>query len=145
MQVTFIRDADGMVNSLVHHQGGAEAKPCLDAEVAARAEETWSRKREKIPQLDSEQTLRRVIANSLRGEPDYEMMSPVLAALAREQHDLVIAELKSVGPLRALTFRGVGQSGVDVYDAKFDNAEMEWGIFIGRNGKLTTLYFRKLP
>jgi DNA-binding transcriptional MerR regulator len=147
VQVTFIRDADGKVNNLVHHQGGAEARGVrVDAEVAAKAEaDLERRKREKLPQPDSEQMLRVVIANSLRGEPDYEMMSPLLAALAREQHDLVIAELKSVGSLRSLTFRGVGQSGVDVYDARFDNAEMEWGIFIGRNGKISTLYFRKLP
>lgn len=147
VQVTFIRDADGRVNSLVHHQGGVEIRAVrVDAAVAQRAEaELERRKREKIPQAGSEATLRRVIAESQRGEPDYGRMSPVLAELAREQKDLVAQELRSAGPLTGLSFRGVGQSGVDVFNATFENAEMEWGLMVGRDGRITTLYFRRLP
>lgn len=72
-------------------------------------------------------------------------MSPLLATLARQQKDLIVQELKAVGPLKALTFRGVGQSGADVFEAKFEDADMEWGILVGRAGKISTLYFRKLP
>lgn len=145
VQVTFNSGPDGNVDSLVHHQGGAEVKANrVDAAVAANAEaELERRRREKIPQPDSEATLRRVIAEHQRGEPDYEAMSPVLATLAREQRDLVVQGLKAVGPLKSLTFRGVGVSGVDIYDAIFENDQMEWGIMIGKDGKITTLYFRQ--
>ena len=76
-------------------------------------------------------------------EPDYDAMTPMLAALAREQRDLVVNGLKAVGPLKSLTFRGVGISGADVYDAVFENDQMEWGIMIGKDGKISTLYFRQ--
>jgi DNA-binding transcriptional MerR regulator len=145
VQVTFIRDAGGAVNSLVHHQNGAETKAVrVDGDVAARAEADLDRrKREKIPQSGSEEALRRVIAEHVRGEPDYDAMSAALAALAREQRDAVIQGLRAVGVLKSLTFRAVGVSGVDVYDAVFENDQMEWGIMIGRNGKINTLYFRQ--
>jgi DNA-binding transcriptional MerR regulator len=145
VQVTFIRDPDGAVNSLVHHQGGAEIKAVrVDAAVAAKAEaELEWRRREKIPQQGSEARLRRVIAAHQRGEPDYEEMSPMLAALAREQREAVVAGLKAVGALKSLKFRGVGVSGVDIYDVVFENDQMEWGIMIGRDGKISTLYFRQ--
>jgi len=147
VQVTFIRDPDGRVNNLVHHQGGSEVRAVrVDQAVAEKADaDLERRKREKVPQPGSEQALRRVIAEHLRGEPNYDDMTPLLAELARPQHDLIVAEMKSVGPLQSLTFRGVGQSGVDVYDAKFANADMEWGIMLARDGKIATLYFRRLP
>ena len=147
VQVTFVRDADGAVNKLVHHQSGAEIEARrVDPAIAAAADaELERRKRDRIPQPKSEETLRRVIAEHLRGEPDYNAMSPVLAELAREQKDLVVEALKSAGSLKALTFRGVGQSGADVYDARFQDGEMEWGIMTGLDGKITTLYFRDLP
>lgn len=145
VQVTFLRDTKGAVNSLIHHQNGTETTAVrVNADVAIQAEaDLLRRRREKLPQAGSEEVLRRVIADHARGEPDYDMMSPGLAALAREQRDAVIAGLKAVGELKSLTFRGVGVSGVDVYDAAFENDEMEWGIFIGTDGKINTLYFRQ--
>jgi DNA-binding transcriptional MerR regulator len=147
VQVTFIRDADGKVNSLVHHQGGLEIKAVrTDPRAAADAEaELALRKHDKRPQVGSEAALRGVIAEFLRGEPNYDNMSAALAALARDQRELMEAERKTVGPLQSLAFQGVGQSGVDVYHAKFANTEMEWGIIVGRDGKISTLYFRRLP
>jgi DNA-binding transcriptional MerR regulator len=147
VQVTFIRDPGGKVNSLIHHQGGTETKAVrVDEGAAKQAEaELERRKREKIPQSGSEAVLRRVIAECLRGEPDYDAMSPTLAALARDQKELVAQEMKAIGALQSLSFRGVGLSGADVYDAVFEDAELEWGITIGRDGKITTLYFRRVP
>lgn len=147
VQVSFIRDADGKVNSLIHHQGGAEITAVrVDGNVAARADADLDRrKREKIPQPNSEATLRRVIDEHMRGEPDYDQMSPVLAALARAQKDVVIGGLKAAGPLKSLRFKGVGLSGADVFDATFQSDEMEWGIAVGRDGKISTLYYRNVP
>ena len=147
VQVAFIRDPDGSVNNLVHHQGGAEFKAArVDPAAAAAAEaELDRRRREKVPQPHSAEVLGRVIAEYVRGEPDYDAMSPPLAELAREQKDVVKSGLQLAGPLETLKFKGVGQSGVDVYDAVFANATMEWGIEIGDDGKISTLYFRDSP
>ena len=145
VQVTFVRDAAGKVNSLIHHQNGTETEAVrVDAKIAVRAAaELDRRRRDKVPQPGSEQTLRRVIAECMRGEPDYEAMSPALAALAREQQEAVTQGLKAVGMLKSLTFKAVGISGADVYDAVFENDEMEWGIMIGKDGKISTLYFHQ--
>ena len=147
VQVSFVRDADGAVNSLVHHQGGAEFEAeRVDPATAQTAEADLERRRqEKLPQPHSEEMLRQVIAEHARGEPNYDAMSPPLAELAREQKDLVKTGLQFAGPLESLKFRGVGQSGVDVYDAKFANGDMEWGIEIGDDGKISTLYYRDSP
>lgn len=147
VQVTFIRENDGSVNSLVHHQGGADFKAFRVDPAAANAAEAEleNRQRNKIPQPHSEELLRRVIAEHLRGEPNYDAMSPPLAELAREQKDLVRGGLQAAGPLQSLTFRGVGQSGIDVYDARFANNNMEWGIDVGEDGKISALYFRDSP
>jgi hypothetical protein len=147
VQVTFVHDPDGKVSSLIHHQNGAETKAeRVHPAVAERAEaELDRRKREKIPDPRSEAVLRRVIAGYVRGEPDYDAMSPALATVARQQRDLSNAELARVGEFVSPTFKGVGQSGWDVYEAKFANADMEWDIMIGEDGKISGLFFRALP
>jgi DNA-binding transcriptional MerR regulator len=147
VQVSFVRDAGGVVSSLVHHQNGAETLARrVERELVEAAEgELQRRIREKIAAPDSEAIMRRVIAEHMRGEPDYDGMSPALAALAREQAELVKAELAPVGALRDVSFRGVGQSGMDVYDVRFENANMEWGFALAADGKLAGLYLRRSP
>ena len=63
----------------------------------------------------------------------------------REQLEIVKAELARAGALREVAFKGVGQSGMDVYDVRFDNANMEWGFALGADGKISGLYLRPSP
>ncbi|CAN7261724.1 transcriptional regulator [Devosia sp. Root413D1] len=147
VQVSFVRDPDGVVRSLVHHQNGAEIPARrVDAEPVRQAEEQLQKRiRDKVAAPDSEAILRRTIAEHMRGEPDFDNMAPPLAALAREQKDTVRAMLDAAGPLQALTFKGVGQAGFDVYHVRFENAEMEWGFALADDGKLGGLYLRPWP
>ena len=84
VQVTFVRDANGKVGSLVHHQHGEETSGVrVDADEAERAEEQLrERVKHKIAIPGSEAIIRRVIAEHKRGEPDFDGMSPALAELA---------------------------------------------------------------
>jgi DNA-binding transcriptional MerR regulator len=147
VQVTFIRDHRGVVSSLVHHQNGLETGATrVDAEIVEEAEEALHRRiRDKSPIPDSEAIIRRIIAEHIRGEPDFNSMSPPLAELAREQFDMIQANLAKAGALTGVAFRGVGQSGLDVYDVRFENADMEWGFGLGPDGKISALYLRPSP
>lgn len=147
VQVSFFRDSDGVVRSLVHHQNGAEIPARrVDAEPVRQAEEQLQKRiRDKVAVPNSEAILRRTIVEHMRGEPDFDNMAPPLAALAREQKDAVRTMLDAAGPLRELTFKGVGQAGFDVYHARFENAEMEWGFALADDGKLGGLYLRPWP
>ena len=147
VQVSFVRDSDGTVDALVHHQNGTETPAeRVDPELVERAEEELRRRIEdKIPMPNSEAIIRRVIAEHLRGEPDFDSMAPALAEMARQQREIVQAELGRAGDLKDLSFRGVSQAGWDVYDVSFTNTRMEWSFILEADGKISGLYFRPSP
>jgi hypothetical protein len=147
VQVTFRRDAEGVVGSLIHHQNGTETlADRVDPELVERAEEELHHRiREKIPMPNSEAIIRRVIAEHLRGEPDFDSMAPALAELARQQRDIIQADLARAGDLKDISFRGVSQAGWDVYDVRFVNTNMEWSFILGADGKISGLYLRPSP
>ena len=145
VQVTFIRDPNGSVDSLVHHQNGEETTAVrVSPELVERAEEEL-RKRvlEQVPIQGSEEIICRVVSEHIRAEPDYDSMSPALATLARQQFDIIQADLKRAGALKHFV-QGSRQSGMDIYDLRFDNAKMEWGFALGADGK-SSLYLRPSP
>ena len=147
VQVSFVRDADGVVSSLVHHQNGAEIPAeRVDPEIVDRAEEDLRRRiRDRVAMPDSEVIMRRIVAEHLRGEPDFDSMAPPLAELARQQRDIVQADLARAGELKDISFRGVSQAGWDVYDVRFANTDMEWSFILGADGKIGGLYLRPSP
>lgn len=147
VQVTFVRESDGAVDTLVHHQNGTETPAeRVDPELVERAEaELHQRIQEKIPMPNSEAIIRRVIAEHLRGEPDFDSMAPALAELARQQRDIIQADLARAGDLEDVSFRGVSPAGWDVYDVRFANTSMEWSFILGTDGKIIGLYLRPSP
>jgi DNA-binding transcriptional MerR regulator len=147
VQVTFDRDADGAVNSLTHHQNGVDITAVrVDPQATKIAEEKLlDRIRNKVPFPDSEAIIQRIVAEHVRGEPDYDSMAPALAQLARQQSDLAQAELTRAGDLNDITFKGVSQAGWDVYEVRFTNTNMEWSFFVGADGKVHGLFFRPSP
>jgi hypothetical protein len=146
-QITFHRDASGRVDSLIHHQNGLDihGQRCDPALAEQAADAVRRRMREKTPLPEGEAVLRQVIAQHQGGVPDFDRMVPPLAALAREQVDMVCDVLRQAGPLKTLSFRGVMPSGSDVYDATFENASMEWGVALLPDGRISGLYFRPAP
>jgi hypothetical protein len=88
------------------------------------------------PQAGSEETLRQYILSVGRGEPNYNSMTPEVAAQTRQQLALDHAILNRLGPLRALSFRGVTGIGNDVYMAHFANGSAEWRIGLVKDGTI---------
>lgn len=49
------------------------------------------------------------------------------------------------GQVKSVFFKGVGPGGADIYEVEFENAKIEWHIFMGEGAKVEGLSFRKLP
>jgi len=88
------------------------------------------------PATGSEDALRRYIDALGRGEPDYDRMTPEVAAQTRQQLLLNQATLARFGALRAMSFRGVTALGSDIYIAHFANGSAEWRIGLVKQGRI---------
>jgi hypothetical protein len=88
------------------------------------------------PQPESETMLRRYIEALARGEPDYDRMTPEVAAQTRQQLQFNQAILARLGALRSVTFRAVSAMGSDVYIAHFVNGSAEWRIGLVKDGAI---------
>jgi hypothetical protein len=102
----------------------------------AREQVVRSAPRRTSPTPGSEQALRQYIDAIGRGEPNYDDMTPQVAAETRQQLLLNQAILARLGALRAMSFRGVGQSGNDIYVVHFANGSAEWRIGLVKQGRI---------
>jgi hypothetical protein len=84
----------------------------------------------------SEAMLRQYIEALGRGEPNYDRMTPEVAAQTRQQLPFDQAILARLGELRAVSFRGVTGFGSDVYMAHFANGSAEWRIGLAKDGTI---------
>src|ERR1700691_4300439 len=67
------------------------------------------------PSPGTEASLRRYIDALEHGQPNYNEMSPSLAAAVRQQLPKIHQVIQNVGAFKSLTFKGVGRDGWDVY------------------------------
>jgi len=88
------------------------------------------------PSPGSEETLLRYIDSLGRGAPDYARMTPDIAAATQRNLTLDRAILAQLGPVRAVSFRGVSMSGVDIYSVHFANGSADWRIGLVRDGRI---------
>ena len=70
------------------------------------------------------------------GKPNYELMSADLAQATRQQLSQIHAELAPLGALEALTFKGVGPGGADIYTVKLSTVRWSTGSGSPRMGRL---------
>lgn len=146
-QVSFTRTQDGEIDAMTLHQGGFEQRAdrstsdAFEAAEIALAERV--RKKESMP--GGEKVLRRVINEHRAGKPSYDQMGEPLAQLVREQLPLIVPELERLGEVKKIDFKGVGPDGFDVYDVRFENGALEWGLCQTSDGKLSGLYLRPTP
>jgi hypothetical protein len=93
--------------------------------------------RRTTPMPGSEQALRQYIDALGRGEPDYDGMTPQVAAYTRQELVLNQAILARLGTLRGMSFRGVSlSSGNDIYIAHFANGSAEWRVGLVKEGRI---------
>lgn len=145
VQVTFERNAKGRVESLVLHQHGFENKATrVSADAFQKAEEALKlRVKNQTALPDSEAMIRRIIETHVAGKPDYDRMTPSLAAIAREVADDVKTNfLRDAGPLQSVVFKSVTPGGADLYTVRFENLSTEWGFALTPTGKIGTLFIR---
>jgi len=88
------------------------------------------------PLAGSEEMLRQYVEAMGRGEPNYDRMTPEVAAQTRQQLPFNQAILTRLGALRAVSFRGVSALGSDIYIAHFANGSAEWRIGLVKDGTI---------
>ncbi|MBB5277685.1 DNA-binding transcriptional MerR regulator [Rhizobium rosettiformans] len=144
-QISFIRNAAGMVTALTLHQNGhEETAERMDIGAAATLEATLAaRIREKRPVENSRVLLQELVHQHQQGEPDYAKMTPPLAAIAREQAEIIQGELQRLGALKHMTFKGVTDDGWDVYDVDFEKGRQEWSFSLAADGRFDGILFRR--
>jgi hypothetical protein len=96
------------------------------------------------PSPGSEESLRRYILSLERGRPNYEEMSPQLAAAVSRQLPKLMANIDGLGEFKLLSYEGTDSAGLDVYIAKFAGGRLEWHIGPLVDGKVTSRSFRPL-
>ena len=147
-QIEFPKDdIQGKKGQLTLHQNGhdATAKRLDDAEatrIADVAAAAAKRFKDQKPAPGSEAALRKMIEDGRLGKPDYDHMSPGLAAATRQQLPQLQSSIIQLGALQSLTFKGVGPGGADIYSAKFENGSLEYRIWLGPDGKVESAHVR---
>jgi hypothetical protein len=88
------------------------------------------------PQDGGEEMLRHYIEAVGRGQPDYDHMTAEVATQTRLSLPFDRAILARLGPLRAMSFRGVSKVGSDIYIVQFANGSAEWRIALASDGSI---------
>jgi hypothetical protein len=121
----------------------AEVKRVTD-EIEAHNVDVAKRFKEQTQSPGTEAAVRRDIQELQRGEPNYDLMSPQLAGIRREQLPQLQTMIAKFGSLQSVTFKGVGPGGADIYEVKFEHATTEWRIMLNPDGKIQVISFRPL-
>jgi D-alanyl-D-alanine-carboxypeptidase/D-alanyl-D-alanine-endopeptidase len=145
-QWTFDTDAQGHGTQAILHQNGRDmaAKRIDEAQAAALLAALAKRVKDQTQAPGSEAALRRDIEELRLGQPKYELMSPALADTRRQQLPQLKAILAELGAVQAVTFKGVGPGGADIYEVKFEHGSTEWRIMLESDGKIASVGFRRL-
>jgi beta-lactamase regulating signal transducer with metallopeptidase domain len=147
-QLEFVSNSADTVTALVLHQGGLQQRAEKIDEATAKAAEAElaQRMQSKTQSPGTEAAVRHQIETLWKGQQDYSVMSPGLAAAAREQASMAAQLVEKLGAFQTLTFKAVGPQGADIYDATFANGQLEFYIApLTEDGKIQSLAMRPLP
>jgi DNA-binding beta-propeller fold protein YncE len=124
----------------------AQQRPVMTADLAGQASANaaiQARIKAKTPSPGTEAAVRHQIEGLLRGEPDYGAMTPDLADVSRPQAEGILKNAAQWGALKSLTLDSITPQGMDIYDAEFEHASIQWGIApLTSDGKISVLFFR---
>jgi beta-lactamase regulating signal transducer with metallopeptidase domain len=147
VQVEFVSNS-GVVTGLVVHQGGLlqRAEKIDEATAKAVQAELAQRIQSKTPSPGTEAAVRHQLDTLWKGQQDYSVMSPGLAAAAHAQASIMAQMVEKLGAFQTLTFKGVAPQGADIYEATFANGQVEVTIApLGDDGKIQGLLLRAVP
>jgi len=111
----------------------------VQEQFARRMADVPDRFRDQMPQAGSKESILRGIADLQRGSPNYERMSPSLAAKIRRQAAELQTMMTAFGAVESIFFRGVGPGGYDIYGVKFAKGFAEFRFLMGADGKAAKL------
>jgi hypothetical protein len=140
-QIEFAKiDAQGVPAQLILHQNGNDvpAARLSDAEfreLQARAAAFEKRFKDQTADPGTEAAVRRMIEESRSGTPNYDLMSPQMKQATEEQLPQIQSMIKDLGKLVEVKFTGVGPGGMDIYNLKFENGNVEYRIALGPDDK----------
>src|SRR5262249_11815519 len=116
-----------------------EFKRIIDAEAAFQ-----KRLKDQTAAPGSEAAVRRMIEELRSGKPNYDLMSPGLAATTRQQLSKLQSGGRQRGAVQSITFKGVGPGGADIYEIKFENGSWEYRIWLASDGKVDAANVRPI-
>jgi beta-lactamase regulating signal transducer with metallopeptidase domain len=150
--VIFLRDGKSKVTQLLLQEPASGARRAIrvDLDRAKTIEDAFLRRIAEVPDRFKDQTpapggkaaILRGIEDMQRGAPNYERMSPQLAAKIQRQLPHVQAMLTALGAVESIYFRGVGPGGYDIYGVKFANGFAEFRLLLGGDGRAHDVIFR---
>ncbi|WP_050631037.1 glyoxalase superfamily protein [Bradyrhizobium viridifuturi] len=145
-QVSFVVGPDGRATSLVLHQNGSDIPMArIDAATATKiADQTAERVKHQSASPGTEAALHRLIDGIASGKPDYNAMSPALAAATRKQMQW-LQPLADLGNIQSIRFLGVGEQGEDVYSVRQDNGATHWRIALDDKGIISSAWVTPGP
>jgi CubicO group peptidase (beta-lactamase class C family) len=146
-EIEFPKDGKGPASQLILHQNGRDmtAKRLDDAEakkVADAAAAFEKRFKDQTAAPGSEAALRRMIEELRLGKPNYDLLSPGLAAATRQQLPQLQSMIAGMGALQAVTFKGVGPGSADIYQVKFEKGSLDYRIWLEPDGKVESANMR---
>jgi hypothetical protein len=146
-QFTFQPDASGRITAVTLHQNGRDTLlPRIDAAQAhALTDPILARVRSQTQSPGTQAAVLRMEASEGAGAPDYDLMTPPLAAAVREQLPAVRKILGGLGPVQSVQFLGVDAVGNDVYNIKHANGVTHWTVSLDPDGKVATSFVRPGP
>lgn len=145
-QLTFKTGPDAKASGVTLRQNGddqagtrlndSEAKLVIESQAAAP-----KKFKDQTQDPRTEPTLRQLLDDMRRGEPKYDQIMPSLANFLRQDLPEVQGEMKQLGAVKTMAFKGVGPGGADIYQVKFENGEMECRIILASDGTIVLLGF----
>jgi hypothetical protein len=139
-EIEFPKDEKGPASQLILHQNGrdmtgkrlddVEAKKIADAAAAFD-----KRFKDQTAAPGSEAAVRRMINELQTGKPNYDLMSPGLAEVTRQQLPQLQSTIAGMGALQSVIFKGVGPGGADIYQVNFEKGSIDYRIWLGADGK----------
>jgi len=144
--VDFTGDADGKATAVRHRLGNWERNGNRVEESRARVvmsqlEKTAQRIRDQRAAPGSDEAIRKLFAGLASGKPDYEIFTPQMAELTRQNLPGLQPFIANLGGLKGLTFKKVSDNGSDEYDADFEKGALRITLGLDEDGKVAAAFF----
>jgi beta-lactamase regulating signal transducer with metallopeptidase domain len=127
----------GPATSVTLHQNGQVIAMARVSEAQAHQIETATSDRiaRNTPAPGSQLALTHLVDGIIAGTPDYDAMTPKLAAVIRAQLPTLHDGIAALGPVQSITFVRVGEQGQDIYRVKQKQGDTTWRIVLA-HGKI---------